>query len=54
MTGQGEGPQPAVSEMGEDGAALLAELRQIRGELSRGAERLGRVEKRLRAQLGAE
>ena len=54
MTGQGEGPQPAAAEIGEDGVALLAELRQLRGELARGAERLGQVEKRLRAQLGAE
>ena len=53
MTGQGEGPQPSAAEIGEDAAALLTELRQIRGELVQGAERLGRLEKRLRARLGA-
>ena len=54
MTGQGEGPQPASAEIGEDVAALLAELRQVRADLARGAERLGRVEKRLRSRVGAE
>ena len=54
MTGQGEGPQPPGAEVGEDAAALLAELRQLRADLARDAERLGRVEKRLRAQMGAE
>ncbi len=53
MTGRGEGPQPPAAEIGEDGAALLTELRQLRGELAQGAERLGRLEKRLRARLGA-
>ena len=53
MTGQGEGPQPPDSEMSEDAAALLTELRQLRGEFALGAERLGRLEKRLRARLGA-
>ena len=53
MTGQGEGPQPPAAEIGEDAAALLTELRQLRGELVQGAERLGRLEKRLRARLGA-
>ena len=52
MTGQGEGPQPPASELGDDAAALLTELRQLRGELAQGAERLGRLEKRLRERLG--
>ena len=53
MTGQGEGPQPPASGPDEDATALLTELRQLRGELAQGAERLGRLEKRLRARLGA-
>ena len=53
MTGQGEGPQPPASEMQEDVAALLTEMRQLRGEFARGAERLGRLEKQLRARMGA-
>jgi transcriptional regulator with XRE-family HTH domain len=52
MTGQGDGPQPPGEEMGVEAAALLAELRQLRGEFARGAERLGRLEKRLRTSLG--
>ena len=54
MTGQGEGPSPPTAEIGEDALALLAELRQLRGELALGAERLGRLEKRLRLRLGTE
>ena len=53
MTGEGEGPASPSAEMGEETVALLTELRQLRGELARGAERLGRLEKRLRASLGA-
>ena len=52
MTGQGDGPQSPTSDLGDDAVALLAELRQLRGELARGAERLGRLEKRLRERLG--
>lgn len=54
MTGQGEGPQAPGEEMGEEHAALLAELRQLRGEFARGAERLGRLEKRLRVSMGPQ
>ena len=53
MTGQGEGPQPLGEDIGDDEAALLVELRQIRGEFTRGAERLGRLEKRLRGRMSA-
>lgn len=53
MTGQGEGPQAPGEEMSTEAAALLAELRQLRGEFARGAERLGRLEKRLRTSLGS-
>ena len=52
MTGQGEGPQLPGERMSEDVAALLAEIRQLRGEFARGAERLGRLEKQLRGQMG--
>ena len=53
MTGQGDGPQPPGEGMSEDTAALLAELRQLRGEFARGAERLGRLEKQLRGRIDA-
>lgn len=52
MTGEGEGPQPPGEGIAEDTAGMLIELRQLRGEFARGAERLGRLEKRLRERLG--
>lgn len=53
MTGEGDGPQAPGEEMSADAAALLAELRQLKGEFTRGAERLGRLEKRLRTSMGS-
>ena len=50
LTGEGDAPT-------EDGPVeagpILAEMRQVRGEMARAAERLGRLEKRLRAALAA-
>ena len=50
MTGEGEAPTEAGSGEVEP---ILAEMRQVRGEMARAAERLGRLEKRLRAALAA-
>ena len=51
LTGSGEAPGPDDGP-GEVGA-ILSEIRQVRGEMARGAERLGRLEKRLRVALAA-
>ncbi|PRX37794.1 Helix-turn-helix [Meinhardsimonia xiamenensis] len=54
LTGEGEGVTPPGDDsaaMPEDLPDLLAEIRSLRAELSRTAERLGRAEKRLRAAL---
>ena len=47
MTGEGEGAQLAATDDG----ALLAELGRARVEVARTADRLGRLEARLRARL---
>lgn len=49
MTGQGEPPAPAPEG---DVAPILAEMRAVRGDMTRAAERLGLLERRLRAALG--
>ncbi len=56
LTGEGDGidapdMQPAMSA---ESAALLPEIRQIRTEMSDLAERLGRLESRLRLALTSE
>ena len=48
----GEGESPAEEGPGE-AAPILAEMRQVRAEIARAGERLGRLEKRLRAALSA-
>ena len=50
LTGTGE--PPSADGPGEV-SEILSEIRQVRGEMARGAERLGRLEKRLRAALPA-
>lgn len=52
MTGEGDGPVAPPQEITDEEADVLAELRQLRGEFARGAEQLGRLEKRLRARMG--
>ncbi|MBL4627887.1 MAG: helix-turn-helix domain-containing protein [Roseicyclus sp.] len=54
LAGQGEGLDgPDVAEpLGEDMEKLLIDLRQMRQEQASLAERMGRIEKRLRAALG--
>ncbi|MGR3500714.1 helix-turn-helix domain-containing protein [Pseudaestuariivita sp.] len=53
LTGEGEGldaPESAAVE--SDMAAILAEMREMKSQMLRSADRLGRLEKRLRA-MGA-
>ena len=53
LTGTGDGPEQPVdgAELDQDVADLLADIRTVRGEISRSSETLGRLEKRLRALL---
>ncbi len=53
LTGEGDGvssPEDQV-ELSADVSALLAEMRELRGQAVTLAERIGRLEKRLRAEL---
>lgn len=53
LTGEGDGiPGPDDPPIAPDAQALLSELRQIRNEMKQSAERLGRLEKRLRHITG--
>src|SRR6056297_2750893 len=56
LTGKGDGVDPPedAQALPPDVVALLAEIRQIKGEFARNAERLGRLEKRLRMVLGTQ
>lgn len=52
LTGEGDGlGEPEQNELPADMTALMTELREIRGAAAAMAERVGRVEKRLRASL---
>ena len=53
LTAEGDGIEGPVetAPLPEDLSDLLVELRTIRGEMTRNADRLGRVEKRLRQIL---
>lgn len=53
LTGEGDGVQAPgeAGELSQDVAGLLTELRALRTELSAGIDRLGVLEKRLRATL---
>lgn len=53
LTGEGDGIAAPADLGSADLAALLTEMRQVRAEMTRNAERLGRVEKRLQAALRA-
>lgn len=52
LAGEGEGPgAPEAAELSPDVAGMLTEIRDIRAQLSVSTDRLGRLEKRLRAAL---
>lgn len=51
LTGDGEGIEAPQEPLPDDLAGLLTELRQVRAEMARSAERLGKLEKRLGAAL---
>ena len=55
LTAEGDGVQgPSLEEpLGDDFVSLLTELRQVKGDLHRSAERVGVLEKRLRRMLKA-
>lgn len=56
LSGEGEGPTTPEDEgeLSRDVADLLTEIRDIRAQLSRSTDRLGRLEKALRQQLKEE
>jgi transcriptional regulator with XRE-family HTH domain len=53
MTGEGEGVNepPSVSEVTPEVRELLLEIRDIKTQMTRSADQLGRLEKRLRKRL---
>ncbi len=53
LTGTGEEPGVPVPPAGDDVAGILTEMRQVRSEMAGAAERLGRLEKRLRGALAS-
>lgn len=55
LTGTGEGPDAPQDgqTLPADTLALLAEIRKVRSEMAQSAERLGQLEKQLRARLQA-
>ncbi len=53
LTGEGRGLQTPQVEIAPDAAAILAEMRTLRAEITRSASRLGQLEKKLRAVLEA-
>ncbi len=53
LTGKGDGPEAPtdVEPMADDLLALLAEMRGLRSQLAQSTDKLGQLEKRLRAAL---
>lgn len=53
LTGEGDGPDAPDDDgpMSSDISDLFAELRALRGQIAQSGEKLGRLEKRLRAAL---
>ena len=49
LTGEGEGLSAPVDEVPAEVTQFLTEMRQLQGELVRTSDKLGRLEKRLRA-----
>ena len=51
LTGEGEGLSAPAEEVSQgDTAEILSDLRQLQSDIARCADRLGRIEKRLRTQ----
>ncbi|MEM0948671.1 MAG: helix-turn-helix transcriptional regulator [Pseudomonadota bacterium] len=53
LTGEGDGIDAPAEPLSDDFAGLLMEVRQVRIEMVRNAERLGKLEKRLSSALRA-
>lgn len=51
LTAEGDGPGPTEEPLGDDLRNVLSEMRQVRSDLLREAERVGQMEKRLRSLL---
>jgi transcriptional regulator with XRE-family HTH domain len=53
LTGKGEGPEgpPDFNELPEDLNLLLADLRELRTQMATSAERMARLEKRIRTAI---
>ncbi|WP_341368854.1 helix-turn-helix domain-containing protein [Yoonia sp. BS5-3] len=53
LTGEGDGPEAPEEEvvMSDDLLDLLAEMRALRSQIAQSGDRLGRLEKRMRAAL---
>ncbi len=51
MSGLGEAPAASASDADGEVSAILSDLRGLRGEQARLAEKMARIEKRLRAAL---
>ncbi len=53
LTGRGDGPEgpDERSEISQDVARILSEMRAVRAQIAQSAERLGQLEKRLRAAI---
>lgn len=47
LTAEGDGPGPTDAPLRDDLRVVLAEMRQVRADLVREADRIGRLEKRL-------
>jgi len=55
LSGEGDGPDtPTVGELSPDISEMLTEIRDIRAQLAFSTDRLGRIEKSLRAKLREE
>lgn len=55
LSGEGEGPDaPGIGELSPDITDMLTEIRDIRAQLALSTDRLGRLEKALRARLREE
>lgn len=58
LTGEGDGPEgpngTALGELSPDVSKLLADLRDLHGEMARASERISRIERQLRTNLQVE